>query len=178
DGSMPLDEIVEIDPQNGKSRVIGHLSSAREFVTSVSFSGRLYLFGGSDARGQYLDEVLEIDPKTAAVMRRGHLPAERTRSCAAVVNNRIIAIGGWNGKKLNDVISIDPLSDDKESGLIVQILTNLDQGFSDSALVALDNKLYLIGGEDEQFQRQLRVLKIDPASWKTETLKFRGFLFW
>jgi hypothetical protein len=174
DGTRELDEIVRLDLASGESRVIGHLPSAREFPAAAALNGRLYLFGGSDARGGYLDEVLEIDPERGTVLRRGRLPAQRTRMCAAAGRDRVFAFGGWEGRRIDELLALDP----REPALQVTLQGRLGRAMSDGALVFLDGELYLLGGSHEGFERQLGVLRIDPADGRAQSVRFKGFLFW
>jgi ABC-type cobalt transport system substrate-binding protein len=56
--------------------------------------------------------------------------------------------------------------------------TKMEQGVSDIAAVNIEGMIYLIGGANEPFQRQIRVQRWDPVSGEMESLKFRSFLFW
>ena len=121
-----------------------------------------------------MDEILEIDPISGTVLRRGNLPAARVRSSAAVLNNKIFMMGGWEGRRVDEVLLIDPSSEE----ILVHRFSKLSRGFSDISAVALEGNIFLIGGTHERFQRQINVLRIDPTSGMLESLRFRYFLFW
>jgi hypothetical protein len=174
DGTRELDEIVRLDPSTGRSRIIGRLPSARSAAAAAALGGRLYLFGGSDAGGGYLDEVLEIDPERGTVLRRGRLPAPRTRMCAAAGQDRVFAFGGWEGRRIDELLAVDP----REPRLEARLICRPGRPLSDGALVYLDGKLYLLGGSHERFERQLGVLRIDPEDGRGQSVRFKGFLFW
>ena len=174
DGSVQLDEIVEIDPSSGEATVIGRLPSPRELFSAASLDGRIYLIGGSDQRGEYLDEILEIDPLSGTVTGIAHLPSGRTRSAAVAVEDRVWVVGGWEGRQLDEAVAIIP----GEAAPEVQPSVRLDGEFSDIAAVHVEGTIYLIGGAHERFQRQIRVIRWDPRSGRTESIKFRNFLFW
>jgi hypothetical protein len=174
DGSDQLDEILEIDPESGSSTVIGKLPSPRELVTAEALGNRIYLIGGSDGRGEYLDEILEIDPTSGRITNTARLPSGRTRSSAVAFGRRLLVVGGWEGRKLDEVVSVQPL----DQMLQVQLFCTLSRSESDIAVVNLEDEIYLIGGANERFQRQIRVQRWDPVSGQTESLKFRSFLFW
>ncbi|GAI09818.1 unnamed protein product, partial [marine sediment metagenome] len=138
-----------------------------------SLSGKIYVFGGSDQRGDYLDDVVAIDPRDGSVAGMGNLPSGRTRSSTVVLGNQILLIGGWEGEKLSEVFSIEPNRDSK-----IRLYAQLERGFSDIGTVNLDGNIYLVGGTHERFQRQIQVLRWDPESNRMDSIKFRSFLFW
>ncbi len=173
-GSKPVDEILEIDPATGTSRIVGRLPSPREFTSAAGYGGRIYVVGGSDNHGTYLEDVLEIDPDNGAVLRRTDLPSSRTRSATVSVGDGIFVIGGWFGRRIDEMLFLDPNSPD----LQIEVATKMEQGVSDIAAVNIEGMIYLIGGAHEPFQRQIRVQRWDPVSGEMESLKFRSFLFW
>jgi hypothetical protein len=174
DGDEQLDEILQIDPRNGDATVVARLPSPRELVTAAILDGRIYLIGGSGGRGEYLDEVLEIVSSSGKITNRARLPSGRTRCAALALEERVLVVGGWEGRKLAEVVSITPL----EQRLEVRIHSRLDQEYSDIAAVPVEGYVYLIGGAHERFQRQIRVVRWDPDSGRTDSIKFRSFLFW
>ena len=173
-GIKPVDDILEIDPATGASRLLSRLPSPREFTAAARYDDKIYLFGGSDHRGTYLEDVFEIDPESGMVLRKTNLPSSRTRSSAVTVEEGIYILGGWFGYKIDEVLFLDPSSQQ----LQIELIAQLEQGVSDIATVNLEGMIYLIGGAHERFQRQIRVQRWDPASGEIESLKFRSFLFW
>jgi N-acetylneuraminic acid mutarotase len=174
DGENQLDEILEIDPENGSATVIGRLPSPRELVTAAVFGNRMYLIGGSDTRGKYLEEILEIDPRSGKITDTARLPSGRTRSAALAFGEQVLVVGGWEGRKLDEVVSVQPV----DGTLKVEVFCTLARGESDIAAVSVEGEVYLIGGANEHFQRQIRVLRWMPESNQTSSIKFRSFLFW
>jgi hypothetical protein len=174
DGANVLDEILEYSIQGGTFRRIGSLPSPREFITLVSLDGKLYVIGGSDDRGQYLDEVLEIDAKSGDLLRTAYLPYEIKRGAAAVRDSDIVLMGGWEGKRSARATAIRPGAEE----FTITALDDLPRGFSDTALIAYNDKLVLIGGNHPRFKRQIGFLMIDLDTGMSEDIKFRSFLFW
>ncbi|TFG61145.1 MAG: hypothetical protein E4H36_10915 [Spirochaetales bacterium] len=174
DGEKQTAEILALNPADGESSILARLPTAREHLSSVYFRDKLYFFGGIDAEGRYLSEILSFDPSGREVMYEGELPYPLARSMAAVLDGSIILAGGWEGRKLPEVLTLE-LSDPAFS---VDELMQLPQGVSDSPVVPLMGRLYIIGGSHERFNRQIRMWEIDPQTKTLSSIKFRNFLFW
>ncbi len=184
DGERQLDEVLRIrlpSRAGGSAGVLeaslaGRLPSPREFAAAAFYRGRLYVLGGSDDRGGYLDEIVELDPAEAfpAGLRVGRLPSSRIRCAVFATSEAIYLIGGWEGRKVDQVLAIQAGAE----GFQTRELPSLPRPLSDIAAVGLDGAVYLIGGTHERFQRQVGLLRWDPAGGRTESLKLRSFLFW
>ncbi len=181
DGEAPTDGILAIDPRTGQAERIGRLPSARESPAVAALGGKLYCAGGSDSRGRYLDEILELDPRTGAVLRTGHLPSGRARIGAAgdadaAGAGSVYLAGGWDGSRMGEILRLRP--GDGSGPLVVEGFARVTPGMSEAAAAVVGGRLYLLGGADARFQRQLRVVGIDPGSGRVEDVHLRSFLFW
>jgi hypothetical protein len=184
DGERQLDEVLrlrlpgpEAGPATGlEASLAGRLPSPREFAAAVYYRGRLYVLGGSDDRGGYLDEIVELDPGRPALTSRraGRLPSSRIRCAVYATQEAMYLIGGWEGRKVDQVLAIQT----RPEGLQAHELPRLPRPLSDIAAVGLEGAVYLVGGTHERFQRQVGLLRWDPAGGATESLKLRNFLFW
>ena len=94
-------------------------------------------------------------------------------------NGQILLIGGWEGSKLDEVVSLTA-----EGAPAVQLYAHLDRGLSNIGAVNIDGEIYMVGGANERFQRQIQVVRWKPRPGRssqpgvTESIKFRSFLFW
>jgi hypothetical protein len=183
DGRRQLDEVLRIGlPESGQpgevleARLAGRLPSPREFASALYYRERLYVLGGSDDRGGYLDQIVELDParEPLAVRTVGRLPSSRIRCAAYADAQAMYLIGGWEGRRTDQVLAIQ----ESASGWRVRELPPLPRPLSDIAAVGLEGEVYLIGGAHERFQRQVGLLRWDPAGGAAESLKLRSFLFW
>ena len=52
-----------------------------------------------------------------------------------------------------------------------------DRGY-DQTLLGYNDHLYLIGGREERFGREIRVIKIELATLRTESVVFKSFVWW
>ena len=174
DGKQCLDEIVEINPLTGDVRVTGYLPSPMEFLAVTAQDNHVYVLGGEDTQGNLLDSVMEIDPTTGRVIRIGHLPSPQARGAAKVLGNNLFLLGGWRGGKLtSEIVQVELISQD----LTARIIDSLPEPAADRAAVRAMGKLYLIGGTDPDFKRQIAVWEIDPQLRKIQALRFRSASF-
>jgi hypothetical protein len=90
------------------------------------------------------------------------------------VDSGVFILGGWFGYKIDEVLFLDPRGEE----LQLELFAAMQTGISDIAAVNLEGEIYLIGGAHERFQRQIRVQRWDPVSGKTDSIKFRSFLYW
>jgi hypothetical protein len=183
DGERQLDEVLRIRLPSGESpagplevSLAGRLPSPREFAAAAFHHGRLYVLGGSDDRGGYLDEIVELDPAAASLgaLRVGRLPSSRIRCAVLSRPEAIYLIGGWEGRKVDEVLAIQV----GVEGFQTRVLPPLARPLSDIAAVGLGDEVYLVGGTHERFQRQVGFLRWEPVSGRAVSLKFRNFLFW
>lgn len=179
DGEKQRSDILAIDPATGAWTTTGYLPSSREHLCGAFMDGKLYYFGGVDNEGMYLDQMVEVNPADGEITVRGEMPDPKARASAAVLDTpggsaRIIIAGGWEGKKSADVLEMSR----EEGTFVFRELMTLPQGVSDSPVISLGGFLYVTGGAHEQFNRQIRVFRIDPEKSTVESLKFRNFLFW
>ena len=96
------------------------------------------------------------------------------RGAAAVRDSEIFLMGGWEGKRSARATAIKPGTEE----FAITVLDDLPRGFSDTALIAYNGELVLIGGNHPRFKRQIGFLMIDPDTGMSEDVKFRSFLFW
>ena len=75
------------------------LPEARSQYALAAFEGRLYLFGGSDGRGER-GEVFRYDPQLNSWSLAGQLPAPRAGATAAALDGEILLAGGVHGSQL------------------------------------------------------------------------------
>jgi hypothetical protein len=185
DGERQLDEVIRLrlrpgqsgDPDGGlEASLAGRLPSPREYAAAAYYRGRLYVLGGSDDRGGYLDEIVEFDPDQEALTSRrvGRLPSSRIRSAVFATPQAIYLLGGWEGRRVDQVLAIRP----QDADLQACELEPLPRPLSDIVAVGLGGAVYLVGGTHERFQRQVGLLRWEPGGGPAQSLKLRNFLFW
>ncbi len=187
-GERQLDEVLRLRPLQGggsggslEASLAGRLPSPREFAAAAFYHGRLYVLGGSDDRGGYLDEIVELDPNQASLASRrvGRLPSSRIRSAVFATPEAIYLLGGWEGRRVDQVLAIRPAGTGAQAaGFEARELPPLPRPLADIVAVGVDGAVYLVGGTHERFQRQVGLLRWDPAGGRSESLKLRNFLFW
>ncbi len=153
--------------------VLFHPWTEREWLSAAAVSGKIYTAGGKDSRRLLKDAILMIDPVKLSISNVGSLPSPRFGTGAAGIDNKVVFLGGFtNSECLDEIVSVDPLTGDSK------IIGRLTSPREYAAAVAIENYLYLIGGVHERFHRQLRVIRLDPESKETKSLKFRSFFLW
>ncbi len=84
----------------------------------------------------------------------------------AVSGGLIYIAGGWHSGPLNDIMEIDPSG----SAISVRNRKILDNAFADISLIAGTDNLYIIGGTEPRYKRQLRIIRISKNDFSMENL--------
>lgn len=174
DGKATSDDIIRIDPASGTSRIVGHLPTALEEFAAASDRGVVYLVGGMNAAGDFVRTIYGIQAETGAVVAKGVLPQAAARMSAAALDGIVYAAGGWNGTQLTELLRIER----DGSRLTAKVITTIHFPILDASLAAADNRLYLIGGREQRYRRQVQVLRIDPRTGKTADVLLRSYAWW
>lgn len=175
-GSEVVDTILKIDVDSLSDEITGHLPFAVNFQTGTALGDSYYMLGGENKGGEKVADILEIDPASGEVLRRGNLPVAMIRSGAAFYGEYLYMMGGWgDGGPRKEIVQIDLSSPDR---LKAVTFDNLRDKKSDIPLYAWDGGLFMIGGIEERFQRQLDVLFYDPASKSQEKIKLQSYAWW
>jgi hypothetical protein len=166
--------ILEIDPNSGQISQKAELPQALEFHNAVVCNDQIYVIGGENSKLQNTSTFLVIDPDNGSVIREEELPAPRVRFGAALINDSVFLAGGWGEGLLSDVICIPLIG----AWSNITTVGCFPEGFSDYGLASWKGALYLVGGVEEELKRQLKVIKIDPVTFKTESLHLRSYSWW
>ena len=98
------------------------LHTARSHPATVSYKGRIYVFGGGGPSFLSLDTVEVYDPRNDQWLWGAPMPTHRSGAVAGVVNGRVCVIGGGYKKPdgkfkfLTTVEIYDPAKDRWEKG--------------------------------------------------------------
>ncbi len=98
------------------------LHTARSHLATVSYKGRIYVFGGGGPGFLSLDTVEVYDPRNDQWLWGAPMPTHRSGAVAGVVNGRVYVIGGGYRKPdgkfkfLTTVEIYDPAKDRWEKG--------------------------------------------------------------
>jgi len=85
--------VQRIDPQTGRTQVVGKLPWGLGHAMAFSLGGRLYLAGGR--RGTTaVSRIWQVDPRTARLTRAGRLPRPISDSAVVPVGQSVALIGG------------------------------------------------------------------------------------
>lgn len=142
----------------------------------VACDGKLFRIGGLDARNargddedlHSVDEFACFDPATKSWTKLPSLPAPRSSHDAAVLDNRIYVVGGWNLTGASD-------SGEWQTGAIVYDTALGAEGKWEKlpeppfqrralAVAAWGDRIWAIGGMDEYNDIKRDVFSYDPAT--------------
>ncbi|MBI4565900.1 MAG: hypothetical protein HY716_14525 [Planctomycetes bacterium] len=130
------------------------LAEDRRRAAAAVLGSRIYLIGGWGTRGlSGAVEVLDTAADDPALALRAPLPvaAQWLGAAAVPMLRRIYAIGGYNGGALDGCYAYDPDNDAWAPRAPLNLNGVIARRYALSALV-LRNRLYAIGGNDEEGQ--------------------------
>jgi len=143
-----IDSTVEaFDPRTGTwNTQLRPLSGPRVFAAAVVVDGRIFVFGGmegiSPRNSRYLSSVEMFDPGVRRWFPRSPMPTPRAKLAAAVVNGKVLLIGGEDSSGPLDVVEeYDP--DHDAWNTHVDHLRQRRMGFS---AFTIDDDVYVVGG--------------------------------
>ena len=171
DGKSTSNEILRYDPTTAITAVVGHLPFGVEQFAAVGADGLIYVFGGMNAAGDFVSDIYSIDPENGSVRYTGRLPAPAARVSATSLNGTIYISGGWNGTELRNLLSLTP----GVQPLVPKVVREIGYPILDASLAASGNRLYLVGGKEERYGRQVQVLRIDPESADVTSVLLRSY---
>ncbi len=138
------------DPATNAWAQLADLPQALGGVMAATVNGKLYAFGGFDARGYQhgnVDTTYEYDPATNTWLTRTALiSGTRSLAGAASLNGKIYLVGGITDgdpytATLGSMIIYDPTTDTWQLG------ASVGKNRSVALTVAPDNAIYAFGGE-------------------------------
>jgi hypothetical protein len=138
----------------------------------VEYNGKIYLFGGSTgsgigaAEGTKSKATYVYDPSTDTWTQKSNMPSERSAVRAAVLNDKIYVVGGYNGLNgttlaMTKTLQIyDPIADTWTTG------TDMVTARAWAAVTAIDGKVYVFGGASAPGTYLKSVEAYDPVTNK------------
>lgn len=111
----------------------------------AALEGNLYVFGGWDG-SDYVDTVLAYDPEQQRWAARAPMPTARGYAGAAAIEDQIYVVGGYDGRR--DLAAVEAYAPARDSGQAKPwtVRAPLPEGRAAPGVVALQSKLYVIGG--------------------------------
>lgn len=171
DGTTTSADIIEIDPSTGTSRIVGRLPHPLEQFASATVAGVVYLIGGMNQAGDFVRAVYGLELPSGRVVAHGELATAAARMTATSGNGEVYVAGGWNGASLRWLYGF-------RSGtaeITPKELIELRFPVLDTSLAAVGNELYLLGGQEQRFRRQIQVLRINPHTFEVHSLRLKSY---
>jgi N-acetylneuraminic acid mutarotase len=107
-----LTSVEVFDPSNGNWYAGVSLSSEVSDGSAITVDGKIYHVGGQNSSGGEFNQVLCFDPLTSQWSAKANMPTARHAVKLVWFENRIWAIGGYDGSSsTNKVESYDPTTD-------------------------------------------------------------------
>ncbi len=174
DGNQTSNDIIKIDPRTGTASVEAHLPLRLEQFATAPLDGTVLLIGGMNGEGNFVSTIYAIRPQTGTVEATGNLDVAAARMTAAVYQGSVYATGGWNGKEPRELYRI------QRSGSSIQALgiITIDYPILDASLTSSSRGLYLIGGQERRFHRQVQILQIEPRAGNVSSLILKSYAWW
>ena len=134
----PTSTIVRVDPTTNSATVVGSLTQPVQNASAVALGERILLYGGGErAALRDIQEYTGTDKAQVA----GQLAVGRFGHVAIVAGGRIVIVGGSDGN--TDQTEVLASAD----GVTFNAIANLPVGLRFPAVAALNNKVYVFGGE-------------------------------
>jgi outer membrane protein assembly factor BamB len=132
--------VVDFDPATGQPTPVGSLANAVHDAAGAVLRGNDVVFGGG-ASTVVAGVQAAADRAGAAVASVGALPAPRADLAAATVGAEAVVVGGYDGTNFSpDVLTT-------ADGVSFQVLTQLPQPVRYPAVVAIGQRVFVVGGE-------------------------------
>jgi len=128
--------------------------AATAAISEIRSRPKIYVIGGVQSR-QALDVVESFDPESGKWSDLAPMPTPRSDLAAAVVDGKLYAIGGYDGRTLADMELFDPQSN------VWEDLPPMPTPRSDFAAAAESGHVYRLGGLDEYYEALDTVERFD-----------------
>jgi hypothetical protein len=173
DGGKITDEILRYDLIDQEVQIVGHLPEPLEYVSAVAADDAILLFGGEDSRLSWREEIIEFNPRAGSLRYRESIPSANSAIQAAGLNDGIIAKLSMRNSKQESLYRIDT----ERGGMRVQPLFDLPAKSIGLTLLSARDRVYLIGGAEEQFQRHIGIYEIDLKTGALIPIKLKSFVW-
>jgi len=173
-GKKITDDIIKIDPDSGETASHALSFPPMELFTACIYKNIVYIIGGENTDRENVNILYKFDPEKNTVLAEGVLPQSRCRVPAAVQDDTLYIIGGWDGGVLTDILKGDCTAAELE----LEYMGEFKDDSSDLALVSSGDFLYLLGGTESRYRRQLRIIQIDPEDFSSTSLILKSYSWW
>lgn len=131
---------------DGTWNEIPPMDIARSHAPSITYDGKLYIFGGGGPDFLSLDSCVCYDPNSESWHELANMPTKRSGTAGFLINNKMYIVGGGfkkadgNFQFLKTVEIYDPKTDSWEIG------PDMNQPHDYPAATLVDETIYILGG--------------------------------
>jgi N-acetylneuraminic acid mutarotase/plastocyanin len=161
-GSGESSRLDRYDPATNTWLNLQSMTTGRFGATAETFRGKIYVIGGNGSNGRVVEEY---NPDSNKWVTKRTSPSRRYLAASAVFNGKIYIIGG--GETAEDRVNAYDVDKDEW----ITALAPMPKPVTKAQAVLINSKIYVIGGENQNGQKQDSVYEYDPASDKWRTLK-------
>ncbi len=173
-GKKVADAAVVIHLRDHTTNTVSGLIEPLQYQTGVQDGKYLFVYGGENNSLDYSDVLYTINLQTWEVVGQSMLPIPLVRSPAALLKDELYIAGGWSRGPSRQLYRVTVNARLPQCIHVGEIFFSCE----DTALFAYDGFLYLLGGSEPRFKRQIRIVKIDPAAVEAESLLFKSYSWW
>jgi N-acetylneuraminic acid mutarotase len=138
---------------------LASLSNARAGMSSVSFNGNVYVFGGYNGANM-LTTVSRFNGTSWTNI--GNIPTARWRTCAVVYRNAMYVISGYTG------LAVTKLVHSSTDGITWTSAPDISFGRSSASAAVYNDCIYVFGGSDGSTSPYSSLMQIfNGTSWTT-----------
>jgi len=175
DGNTLRSEIIKINCKTGEAAVSAELPLPLEYHRTITLDSLIYILGGEGEKGLNSLSVFAYSPADDRLIKMKELQEPIVRFGLTEINSnagREVIVSGQRGReRMNSIVNFNFT----DGAYTEAFLGTLSESFSDVEIVSFDDNLYLIGGSNPSFMRQLRMVEVDPQSLEHKDVKLKSW---
>ena len=143
DGFEALNTVQCYQPNDDSWSLGPAMRHARKALCAVEFEGHLYAIGGCENDNYSLTTVEKLNMATNEWIEVSPMAQERKYACAAVLGDKIVVIGGFQGTSSSALSSCEMYCPREDQW---STLTNVNCPRAAGGVVRVKGKIYIFGG--------------------------------
>lgn len=160
-GSGDANRLDRYDPDNNSWTQRANSDNSHVGAVAEAYRGKIYVIGGVGSDGRIVEEY---NPDNDEWTLKRNSPSRRYDAASAVFNGKIYVIGGGEDDAEDRITAYDVEDDEWIVGL-----TPMPKKLRKITATVINNKIIIVGGEDQNGKESDGVYEYDPVanSWRT-----------